>query len=181
MASRRLTVGMMPFTPNMALQRTRRPSLRSGRSPLNAYPLGVRRLALVILALTLPLNCRRVPAVAEVKEPRTAPSPPAVVSAAEIYRVGGEVTAPVLLKKIQPQYRQSTVDPELGVLVLRAIVAKDGTVQNLKIEHGPFNSYARDAMAAIRQWEYRPAMRHGQPVAVELVITVHHFPTEPDA
>jgi hypothetical protein len=39
----------MPFkppTPNMALQRTRRPSLRSGRSlrslgsPLNAYPFG---------------------------------------------------------------------------------------------------------------------------------------------
>ena len=37
---------IMTVPPNMALQRTRRPSLRSGRSlrslgsPLNAYPLG---------------------------------------------------------------------------------------------------------------------------------------------
>jgi TonB family protein len=104
------------------------------------------------------------------------PSPTPVV-----YRVGGDVKAPILLKKVEPHFRQDHVEHQLGVLIVEGIIGSNGKIRDLKIQKGPKNSFAREALVAMRQWEYKPATRRGVPVDVYLTITVSDFPMEPDA
>jgi TonB family protein len=90
------------------------------------------------------------------------------------------VKAPVLVKKVAPVFPRSDREYTIGVLILEGIVGRDGRVRDVRILKGPANSYARAAIKAIRQWEYRPATLKGKPVDVYLVISVNHVPMEPD-
>jgi TonB family protein len=98
-----------------------------------------------------------------------------------VYRVGGEVKPPVLVRKIDPQFKRSQGEHELGILILEGIIGRDGKIRDPKVLKGPKNSFTREALAAARQWEYKPAMRKGEAVDVYIVITFNHFPVDPDA
>ena len=78
-----------------------------------------------------------------------------------------------LLHKVQPIYppiaRQARVQ---GAVELRAIISKNGTIENLVVVRGhPMLSAA--AIEAVRQWRYRPYLLNGEPVEVETEITVN--------
>jgi TonB family protein len=179
----------------MRVQRTRRPSLRSGRSrcslgsPLTRYPLGARNIILVSVGVgAAVLACRRTDTPKVSSEQPTSrpiqPSPnrPLPSPTAEVFRVGGDVSAPVLVDRVQPKYpKRSGVEHELGVLMVQVVIGRDGFIRELQVLKGPSNAYSRAAIEAIRRWRYKPAMRRGEPVDVELVITVLHIPAEPDA
>jgi protein TonB len=55
--------------------------------------------------------------------------------------------------------------------VLRAVIAKDGTIQSLEVVSGSplFIEASREAIA---QWRYQPTLLNGEAVEVETVITV---------
>jgi protein TonB len=55
---------------------------------------------------------------------------------------------------------------------LQAIIAKDGTIQQLHSAGGPA-LLIQAAMEAVRQWVYRPTMLNGEPVEVETTIDVN--------
>ena len=78
-----------------------------------------------------------------------------------------------LLHKVQPTYppiaRQARVQ---GAVELRAIISKNGTIENLVVVRGhPMLSAA--AIEAVRQWRYRPYLLNGEPIEVETEITVN--------
>jgi periplasmic protein TonB len=78
-----------------------------------------------------------------------------------------------LLHKVQPIYppiaRQARVQ---GAVELRAIISKNGTIENLVVVRGhPMLSAA--AIEAVRQWRYRPYLLNGEPIEVETEITVN--------
>ena len=78
-----------------------------------------------------------------------------------------------LLHKVQPIYppiaRQARVQ---GAVELRAIISKNGTIENLLVVSGhPMLSAA--AIEAVRQWRYRPYLLNGEPIEVETEITVN--------
>ena len=55
---------------------------------------------------------------------------------------------------------------------LRALIGTDGTVRSLAVVSGnPFLVEA--ALAAVRQWRYRPTLLNNSPVEVETLITVN--------
>ena len=56
-------------------------------------------------------------------------------------------------------------------MVLHAIIAKDGTVQELTYVSGPA-LLMRAAMDAVRQWRYQPTLLSGEPVEVDTTISV---------
>jgi len=59
-----------------------------------------------------------------------------------------------------------------GTVVLSAVIAKDGTVENLSLLSGhPLLVPA--AMDAVKQWRYRPYTLNGQPVEVMTQIHVN--------
>lgn len=87
-------------------------------------------------------------------------------------RISQGVTTGMLLRKIEPVYPFIATQARIqGQVVLKAIIDKNGDIQNLEAESGhPMLIPA--AIAAVRQWHYRPYLLNGQPVEVETTITV---------
>jgi len=77
-----------------------------------------------------------------------------------------------LIYRVEPEYPPTAKMIHLsGTVKLRAIIATDGTVQDAEVVSGnPI--LARSALAAVRQWRYRPTQLSGKPVEVETLITV---------
>jgi protein TonB len=77
-----------------------------------------------------------------------------------------------LVRRVEPKYpplpRIAGIE---GKVVLRAIIAKDGTIQSLEIISGS-PLFAEATREAILQWRYQPTLLHGEPVEVETMITV---------
>jgi protein TonB len=58
-----------------------------------------------------------------------------------------------------------------GRVELHAIIATDGSVQSLEVLSGDPMFYL-SALAAVREWHYRPTVLNGQPVEIDTRITV---------
>jgi len=77
-----------------------------------------------------------------------------------------------LVRRVQPIYPPQA--QRLGVqgsVALLTLIGTDGTVQNVSLISG-HALLAPSAMAAVRQWVYRPYTEHGDPVEVETKIVV---------
>lgn len=87
-------------------------------------------------------------------------------------RQGGQVQAALIINRVQPQYpplaRQTRIQ---GTVKLHAIIAKDGTVQQLEVLAG-HPLLVQSALDAVRQWRYRPTLLNGDPVEVDTTIDV---------
>lgn len=88
-------------------------------------------------------------------------------------RVGGNVQAANLIRKIMPVYpplaKQARVQ---GVVKFQAVIGKDGTIQNLQLLSGhPLLVPA--ATEAVKQWLYKPTLLNGEPVEVITQIDVN--------
>ena len=100
----------------------------------------------------------------------TAPPPPKP----NVTRItkGGNVQAASLINKVTPQYpplaRQTRIS---GTVRLHAIIAKDGSVQELSVISG-HPLLVQAALDAVRQWRYRPTLLNGEPVEVDTTVDV---------
>lgn len=80
--------------------------------------------------------------------------------------VGGLVEAALLVNRVVPAYPAPARAAHVsGTVVLHAIIAKDGTVQELTYVSGP-PLLLKAAMDAVHQWRYRPTLLNGEPVEV---------------
>ncbi len=81
-------------------------------------------------------------------------------------RQGGNVQAAKLINRVQPTYpplaRQARIQ---GTVRLHAIIAKDGTVQQLEVLSG-HPLLVQAALDPVRQWRYQPTLVNGGPVEV---------------
>jgi periplasmic protein TonB len=84
----------------------------------------------------------------------------------------GSVEPAMLIHRIEPAYpplgRQLRRE---GRVELHAIIATDGTIQSLEVINGD-PLFLQSALAAVREWRYRPTILDGQPVEVDTHITV---------
>ena len=88
-------------------------------------------------------------------------------------RVSQGVSQGLLVHQVKPTYpalaRQARIQ---GTVVLQAVIAKDGTIQNLHMVSG-HPMLAPAAIEAVKQWRYKPYFLNGEPVEVETQITVN--------
>jgi protein TonB len=95
-----------------------------------------------------------------------APPPPKVV------RVGGSITAPKLVKRVQPEYPPLAAQARLtGLVIIEAQVDTRGAVKSVKVLRGA-PLFDEPALAAVRQWRYQPLLLNGQPTEFIVVVTV---------
>lgn len=88
-------------------------------------------------------------------------------------RVTSGVTEGLLTHKVMPQYPPVAKESHLqGTVVLGAVIGKDGVVKDLKVISGP-PILANAAMAAVKQWRYKPYYLNGQPTEVDTTINVN--------
>ena len=86
--------------------------------------------------------------------------------------VSSGVSEGMLIHKVQPPYpplaRQARIQ---GAVTLQAEIAKDGSIQNLRLLSG-HPMLAPAALEAVKEWKYKPYILNGEPVEVETTITV---------
>ncbi len=88
-------------------------------------------------------------------------------------RVSQGVTKGLLIYRVEPAYPPLAKQARIqGVVVLTAIIGKDGNVQNLQLVSG-HPLLAPAAIEAVKQWRYKPFLLNGQPVEVETTVTVN--------
>ncbi len=91
-----------------------------------------------------------------------------------VFRVGGGVTPPTVLSRIEPVYSEEARKAKYqGVVVLSAIVRKDGSIEILKVVRSLGLGLDENAIRALKGWRFRPGMKGGKPVDVALNIEVN--------
>lgn len=86
---------------------------------------------------------------------------------------GPGVTTPVLLQQVKPQYTADAMRAKVqGSVWLECVVLRDGTVGAVKVTRSldPVFGLDQQAIAAARQWRFKPGLLRGQPVPVAITI-----------
>ena len=78
-----------------------------------------------------------------------------------------------LVHRVQPDYPALAKQARIqGIVVLRAVIDREGVIQNLQVISG-HPLLVQAALNAVRQWRYRPFYLNDQPVEVETQVTVN--------
>jgi len=107
--------------------------------------------------------------------PTAAPPPPPVEKpkTPQRIRVGGNVQAANLIRKVIPVYPALAKQARIqGTVKFQAIIGKDGTIQNLQLVSG-HPLLVANAQQAVSQWIYKPTLLNGEPVEVVTTIDVN--------
>lgn len=89
-------------------------------------------------------------------------------------RVGGDVKPPEKIAAPSPQYTEIARKARIqGVVIVEAIIDKEGNVTNVKILKGLPMGLDTAAADAVQKWKFKPATLNGKPVAVIYNLTVN--------
>jgi protein TonB len=87
-------------------------------------------------------------------------------------KIGGNVKEPHLLTRVMPEY--SLVAKEAGVqgdVIINTTIDQRGNVVNMQVVSGP-QLLRGAALDALRRWKYQPSTLNGQPIAVQMLVTL---------
>lgn len=88
-------------------------------------------------------------------------------------RITADVVQPVLIHKVQPEYPEIARKARIqGVVILEAIITKEGNVENVKVLRRLHPILDQAAVNSVQQWHYKPATLNGRPVKVYSTVTV---------
>ncbi len=89
-------------------------------------------------------------------------------------RVGGDVKPPEKVFFPSPQYTEIARKARIqGVVIVEAIIDKQGKVTNVKVLKGLPMGLDQAAADAVARWTFKPATLNGKPVAVIYNLTVN--------
>ena len=102
--------------------------------------------------------------------PPPPPSPPPVARAP--MRIGGELKAPALVERVEPEYPPIAVRAQVqGVVIVEAVVDRHGRVEDVRVLRS-IPLLDRAAITAVRQWRNSPVLLNGTPERFVLTVTV---------
>lgn len=91
-----------------------------------------------------------------------------------VYRVGGGVTAPIVLSKKDPEYSEEARKAKYqGTVLLSIEVSPSGTASNIKVVRSLGLGLDEKAIDAVKQWKFKPGYKDGKPVTVAATIEVN--------
>jgi len=90
------------------------------------------------------------------------------------YRIGGGVSPPAVLHKVEPEYSEEARKAKWqGTVVLQLVVDDKGRPQNLKVMRSLGLGLDQKAIEAVEKWTFKPGMKDGKPVPVIATIEVN--------
>ncbi len=99
-------------------------------------------------------------------------APPPPPPPAKPKRIGGELQAPALIHRVEPDYPGVAVMGKVsGTVILEATVNESGAVTDVTVLRS-IKVLDQAAIKAVKQWRYQPLVLNGQPVPFILVVTV---------
>ena len=94
------------------------------------------------------------------------------VEQAPILEVSPEVAEGSLLHRVEPDYPEEARQQQIqGTVVLDVHTGRDGSVQEVKLLSGQ-PLLAEAAIAAVKQWRFKPRMVKGEPVEMQTTVTL---------
>jgi TonB family protein len=94
--------------------------------------------------------------------------------ASSVYRVGGGVTAPSVVQKLEPSYSEEARAAKLsGTVLVRVVIGTDGKASDIELLRGLGLGLDEQAVFAISQWQFKPGTKDGVPVPVQAQIEVN--------
>jgi protein TonB len=103
--------------------------------------------------------------------PPPPPPPPSAPTARAPVRIGGQITAPALLNRVEPTYPDVAQVARLsGIVILEAVVGTDGCVESVRILRSRHLLLDKASEEALLQWRYSPLILNG--IATPFVLTV---------
>ncbi len=96
------------------------------------------------------------------------------VMAQEPYRVGGDVSAPSVAQKVDPQYTEEARKAKIsGQVVLSMTVGVDGMAHDISVTRSLDSGLDLKAVEAVQQWHFNPGKLKGEPVPVKATIEIN--------
>lgn len=103
--------------------------------------------------------------------PRTAPLKMGVPK--DPVFVSSDVLGHNVISAPKPSYPSSSrFQHEEGNVILQALISENGTVENVSVVRGPAGLRS-SAVAALRNWRYKPYLVNGEPVKVRTYVNFH--------
>lgn len=89
------------------------------------------------------------------------------------HRLGSGVDPPSLLRRVDPDYTEDALRRKIqGEVILEVVILQDGRVGQLRVVESLDPGLDRNAIAAVRRWQFQPGRLQGQPVAVIAEVVV---------
>jgi TonB family protein len=83
------------------------------------------------------------------------------------------LTAPEATRKVDPGYPAELMRQNVqGTVILYAVIRSDGRVADVRVLSGVDDRLDQFARAALRRWEFKPAIRNGSAVDLDAVVTI---------
>jgi len=163
-------------------------------------PAAERAVPNVTADLFESLNARPTSHHAEAHEIQTAPDPvavsstddsvlPAIVSPPDLAapplpdsttarprQLGGQIHPPRLLSSVIPRFPAAAPQAYIqGDVVVQTVIDKSGRVADRQVVSGPL-PLRQAALDALRQWRYEPETLNGEPISVQMLVTIRFRP-----
>ena len=104
--------------------------------------------------------------------PPPPPAPPLPPERAAPVRIGGNISAPQLTRRVEPEYPALAAAARVeGIVILEALVDAQGCVESIKVLRSVHRLLDKAAMDALVQWQYSPLILNGKPVSFLLTVT----------
>jgi periplasmic protein TonB len=90
------------------------------------------------------------------------------------YRIGGDVSAPQLVSKVEPEYSEEARKAKYsGTVLLQIVVDEHGNPRDIKVIRPLGLGLDEKAIEAVQHWRFRPGMKGGHPVATQAQVEVN--------
>jgi TonB family protein len=90
------------------------------------------------------------------------------------FKVGGGVSQPAVLYKVDPEYSEEARKAKYsGTVLLQLVVDVDGKAKNIKVVKGVGLGLDEKAIEAVQRWKFAPGKKNGQPVPVYATVEVN--------
>jgi periplasmic protein TonB len=90
------------------------------------------------------------------------------------YRIGGGVSAPGILFRVEPEYSEEARKAKFqGAVVLALVVDEKGNPREIRVVRPLGLGLDQKAIEAVEKWRFRPGLKDGKPVPVQATIEVN--------
>ena len=90
------------------------------------------------------------------------------------YRIGGDVSAPVLVNKVEPEYSEEARKAKYsGTVLLSIVVDANGLPRDIHVVRPLGLGLDEKAIEAVMRWRFRAGMKGGRPVATQAQVEVN--------
>jgi TonB family protein len=103
-----------------------------------------------------------------------APDHPGASADQHVNKIGGDVSAPRVISKVEPGYSKAAKDKKItGAVLLRVVIDRSGHPKDIHVLRSLDPDLDANAVAAVTQWRFSPATKAGKPVTCEAKIEVN--------